>query len=97
MNIVFCFGPRLGQKTEVWAQAEQKDWSFASKGGGEATLQTKQFRFLSPATIFIASRCIYQSKVNSDFLAGSLRVNIVHGGGGEGKKDLYLVIQLLDM
>ena len=25
VNIVFCFGPRLGLKTEVWAQAEQKD------------------------------------------------------------------------
>ena len=23
VNIVFCFGPRLGLKTEVWAQAEQ--------------------------------------------------------------------------
>ena len=24
-NIVFCFGPRLELKTEVWAQAEQND------------------------------------------------------------------------
>ena len=23
VNIGFCFGPRLGLKTEVWAQAEQ--------------------------------------------------------------------------
>ena len=23
VNIVFCFGPRLGLWTEVWAQAEQ--------------------------------------------------------------------------
>ena len=27
-NIVFCFGPRLGLKTEVWAQAEQKQIFF---------------------------------------------------------------------
>ena len=27
-NIMFCFGPRLGLKTEVWAQAEQKQIFF---------------------------------------------------------------------
>ena len=96
------------QKTHIIAKSEyfreasirkkqKKDWSFASQGGGGGYPPNQTISFLYPATIFIASRCIYQSKVNSDFLAGSLRVNIVHGGGGEGKKDLYLVIQLLDM
>ena len=80
------------QKTHIIAKSEYFREAFIresrkkkisllpARGGGYPPNQT--ISFLYPATIFIASRCIYQSRVNSNLLAGSLRVNIVHGGGG---------------
>ena len=46
--------------------------------------------------VFVDSRedFIPQSKINSNSVVRSLRVNIVHGGG---RQYLYLVIQLLDI